>query len=69
MFDVNNFWMEFRCPRCNYTIDIQLIDVKSEKETICNNCKTPIQLVDESASTHNAINTMNKTIEKIKNLF
>jgi uncharacterized Fe-S cluster-containing protein len=72
MFDINNMWIDFNCPKCQYSIDVQLVDVKLRKITFCHNCKADIQLIDESASNYSgakriddAMKSLQKTLKKI----
>ncbi|MCB0540762.1 MAG: hypothetical protein KDE33_24820 [Bacteroidetes bacterium] len=67
MFNVNEIWIDFNCPKCQYLIDVQLVDVKLGKITFCHNCKTDIQLIDESASTYlgaKRIDNVMKSLER-----
>lgn len=58
-------WIDIECPQCGYSIEIQLIDIKSETIIFCHNCKTCIRLEDNEASIHNGINSINKTINDL----
>ena len=31
MINFNKIWIEFECPKCGYSDEVQLIDVKTEK--------------------------------------
>lgn len=69
MLDMNYLWINIHCPKCNYEIDVQIIDAKSEKNIICNNCKVSIQLQDSNASVHNGIESVNNALTDLQNFF
>jgi len=69
MFDLENMWIEIKCPSCHYQIDIQLVDVKSENVIFCHNCKMSIQLKDDNASTHSGSQKINSALKQIDQLF
>ena len=58
-----------KCPKCGYEDEVQLVDVKSEKTVFCHNCKMSIRLVDGTASVHQGIETMNKAMKELENVF
>jgi transcription elongation factor Elf1 len=64
----NNTWIDFECPACNYQDQLQLVDIKTERTIFCNNCKISIRLVDENASTHIGIESINKTFKDFEDL-
>lgn len=66
MIDFNKIWVDFSCPKCNYTDKVQLIDVKYEKIFFCNNCKIKIQLTDDQASVHSGIDRMSKSLNDLE---
>lgn len=72
MFNINETWIDFNCPNCQYSIDVQLIDVKLEKFVFCHNCKSRIKLIDENASTYSgtrqiddALKSLERTLKKL----
>lgn len=69
MIDLNSIWIDIECPNCKYLDEVQLIDVKSEKEIFCNNCKCRIHLNDSDGSVHNGIESMNNALKKLENAF
>lgn len=69
MFDLSKEWITFKCPKCKYQDDIQLIDIKTEKVIYCPNCKISIQLKDHDASVHGSIDSMNAMMKNLQNLF
>ena len=66
MFDINEIWIDFNCPRCQYLIDVQLVDVKLEKITFCHNCKTEIQLIDENASAYSGAKKIDEAMKSLE---
>jgi transcription elongation factor Elf1 len=68
-FDLNRTWVSFTCPSCNYTDDVQLVDVRSEKTIFCHNCKSSIQLVDSDAAVHKGVHDINDAMIDILNTF
>jgi hypothetical protein len=46
-----------------------MIDVKLQQTVICSNCKSNIQLIDETASVHTGINNINKSLKDMEDLF
>jgi hypothetical protein len=69
MTNLNYLWVGVECPKCKYIGEIQLVDVKSEKQVFCHNCKINIQLQDDQASVHNGVEIINKAFKNIENLF
>ena len=69
MIDFNRIWINFKCPKCNYTNEVQLIDAKTEKTVFCHNCKICISLKDENASVHNGVNNMNNALNNLEKMF
>ncbi len=67
MLDLNYFEIQISCPKCKYTIDIYLIDVKNEDVVFCHNCKASIQLKDSDASSYKGIKEINNTFNELKN--
>ena len=65
MIELNNIWIDFNCPKCGYTIHVQLVDAKSESIVFCHNCKANIQMKDDNASAHKGINDINKAFEEL----
>ena len=62
-------WIELQCPNCNYKAEVQLIDVKCERQHICYNCKSLIRLTDMDSSVHNGIKSINKALSDLKKSF
>lgn len=69
MIDLNYIWVDIICPKCNYKDEIQLINAKSEISVYCHNCKSSIQLEDKDASIHTSIDTVNKQMKQLQNIF
>ena len=69
MFDLNYIWIGVECSNCKYENDVQLIDAKSEKVILCNNCKSLIQLQDNEASVHSGIEGINAALKEFENVF
>lgn len=69
MIDFNNLWIGIECPNCKYSDEVQLIDVKSEREFYCHNCKRRIQLNDYDGSVHNGIENLNYAMKNLLNVF
>lgn len=65
MFNIEEIWISFDCPKCKYAIDIQLIDAKNEIIVFCHNCKTSIQLKDDNASSHKGVRAINNAFEEL----
>lgn len=69
MIDFNKIWVDFECPKCHYSDEIQLIDAKTEKTIFCHNCKVSITLIDENASVHSGVNNMNNALNDLEKMF
>lgn len=69
MFDLSLEWISIDCPKCKYEQEIQLIDVKNEIVIFCHNCKVEIQLLDDNASAHTAIDNINEAMNELNDLF
>ena len=69
MIDFNKTWIDFECPKCDYCVEVQLIDAKTEKTIYCHNCKTSILLKDENASVHSGIDKMNNALKELDKMF
>lgn len=55
MFRLESAFIEVVCPRCGYVQDVQLLDVRLDRQVFCPGCKSVIKLVDADASTHTAL--------------
>jgi hypothetical protein len=66
MINFNTTWINFECPRCRYSDEVQLIDVKTEKSIYCHNCKAIIKLFDNNASVHTGIDNMNHALKELE---
>jgi transcription initiation factor IIE alpha subunit len=68
-FDLEQMWIDINCPNCKYSFDVQMIDAKLQSTVICNNCKANIQLVDQTASIHTSIKSINQSLKDLENIF
>ena len=62
MFRFESAFVQFACPRCEYVQDVQLLDARLERRIFCPGCKSIIQLVDQDASTHTALEQADHTV-------
>jgi len=69
MFDLSKSWIEAPCPICKMELDLQLVDVATNRTIICHNCKTSITLEDENAGATQVNDTMKQLEQQLKNLF
>jgi len=69
LFNFEQTWIDISCPNCKYCFGIQLQDVKLQRTIICHNCKVNIDLIDQNASAHTSINSINHTFTKLNNIF
>lgn len=69
MLLLDNTWISFNCPKCQYLNDVELIDVKTEREFFCHNCKVKVVLKDYEALTHTSIDKVNSSIKELEKLF
>lgn len=67
IFNLEQIWISINCPNCKYSFEIQMIDAKLQNTVICNNCKSIIRLVDQSASVHTSINSINEAFKNLEN--
>lgn len=63
MFDLDMTWVEAECPNCGYSVDIQLLDAKTERTVYCHNCKINLELKDSEASVHSGLDSINKALK------
>ena len=68
MIDLNQTWVDIECPKCGYADIVQLVDIKTEKEIFCNNCKVSIKLTDSEASVHSGIDSINNTMNGLEKI-
>lgn len=52
MFNLDRMLVDMNCPLCEYPLEVAMIDARLESRIFCPNCKSPIQLHDESGSVH-----------------
>lgn len=69
MFNLNYKWIEINCPKCGFGFGVQLIDVKTERNVYCHNCKVTIHLQDSEASAHTGIEKIHSAINDFKDIF
>jgi peptide subunit release factor 1 (eRF1) len=67
--DLEQIWIEIDCPNCQYGFEVQMIDAKLQNTIICNNCKSNIQLVDQTASVQTSLNSINHSFKELENIF
>lgn len=67
MINLNLNRIDIHCPKCNYCDSVQIIDVITEKEVFCHNCKVKIKLIDESASVTNSIDAIHMKLFNLNN--
>jgi uncharacterized Zn finger protein (UPF0148 family) len=67
VFRFESGFVELICPRCGYTQDVQLLDVRLERQIFCPGCKSTIQVVDEGASTHTALEQADQAMRDLVN--
>ena len=65
MFNLDRHWMEFNCPNCKYAVSVMLRSVKLQETCYCHNCKKSINLIDNDASTHVAIQKVDQGFDKL----
>ncbi|HNQ67967.1 MAG TPA: hypothetical protein PKN32_06295 [Bacteroidales bacterium] len=72
-FNISKTWISINCPKCDYSIDIQLRDAMIESTVYCHNCKISIKLLDGSASASRNIKSIENKLDELnrtlKNLF
>lgn len=66
MFDLDMTWVEVECPNCGYSVDIQLLDAKTERTIYCHNCKINLELKDSEASVHSGLDSINKAFKEFE---
>lgn len=69
MVSFSDAWVSFDCPACGYSIDVQLVDSKSETTVFCHNCKRLIQLHDQEASVHSGLGAVDEALRKLQEAF
>lgn len=68
MLDLENVWTDFECPKCGYSIEIRLIEAKTESTVPCYCCKTWIKLIDHEGSTHVGISSINSAVNELERM-
>jgi transposase-like protein len=66
LINIKNIHIAINCPKCNYSTDVKLIDIKLQSIIICHNCKKNIQLIDDNVSTHNSLKNIEKEFKILK---
>jgi hypothetical protein len=66
MLNLNQHLIDVSCPRCDYAIDVALIDVRLEGRVFCPNCKTTIQLRDSGASTEVGLRRIDRSLKGLE---
>lgn len=66
MIDLDNIWVEVECPNCGYSVDIQLLDAKTERTVYCHNCKINLELKDSDASVHSGLDSINEAFKELE---
>jgi hypothetical protein len=66
MFDLNMVWVEVECPNCGYSVDVQLVDAKSERTIYCHNCKINLELKDSEASVHSGLDSIDQALKDLE---
>lgn len=66
MLGLEREFIEAPCPVCGYAFEVQLREVTMRSRTFCPNCKIAIDLVDERASTHRALESVNGALGNLE---
>ena len=53
MFEANNFVV--KCPSCNFSLPVPLIQVATQQLVTCTNCKNEFRLLDKDGKAKRAI--------------
>ena len=60
-------WMAIECPKCNYSFDTQIIQIRLQENVFCPCCKSTIKLIDEGSSVAISGRKINRSIDNLFN--
>ena len=69
MINIEEIWIDIYCPKCSYSFNVQMIDLKLQSIVYCDNCKSSIKLTDQDASVHNSIKDINNSLIELEQTF
>lgn len=64
--DLDNFEIEFKCPKCGFSNKVRLGQVRLGQVIICAGCHENIKLVDKDASVQRGIEEIEKSFEDLE---
>ena len=68
MVELDRFRLEAQCPRCDYPLEVEMIDVRLGSRIFCPNCKCQIYLQDKDASIHTARDQIQHALSDLTNV-
>jgi uncharacterized Zn finger protein (UPF0148 family) len=66
MLNLNDQLIDVPCPRCDYGLEVALIDIRLEGRIFCPNCKGTIQLQDSEASTEAGLRRVDRSMKDLE---
>lgn len=63
--EIDGTFVEIRCPRCGYVLEVQLADVREQRRVFCPACKIAVQLVDRDASMSTALDEIEDAVNDV----
>jgi len=67
MLEISKTWITINCPKCNYSVEVQLQDAELESSIYCHNCKQTIRIIDKDASLFRGIESIENAFEELNN--
>lgn len=60
-------YIEARCPTCNYALEVQLVDARTQVYRRCPCCRNLIHLIDYDGSMYGATGVAERIVQDIEN--
>lgn len=66
MIEIDDYELDFACPRCGFYNPVTLKKVRLRDAVICRGCKAMIRFEDHMNETRNAVRRINRALRRLE---
>lgn len=59
-------YIDAHCPACNYVLEVQLVDARTQVYRRCPCCRNQVRLIDYDGSVYGATGMMGRAVQEIE---
>jgi hypothetical protein len=59
-------YIDARCPSCNYVLEVQLVDARTQVYRRCPCCRNLVHLIDYDGSVYGATGAVERAVQEIE---